>query len=92
MRLAERTAVVTGAASGIGQATLELFLAEGARVAAVDRDGEALATLFGGRADVVPFVGDVTDEAFATRVVAETVASPAAIEAELGALLRALSG
>ncbi|MFM7262775.1 MAG: SDR family NAD(P)-dependent oxidoreductase [Acidimicrobiales bacterium] len=35
--------VVTGAASGMGRATAMLFADEGARVAAADRDGEALA-------------------------------------------------
>lgn len=36
-RLAGRRAIVTGAASGIGRATAELFAAQGARVLAVDR-------------------------------------------------------
>ena len=35
-RLAGKTAIVTGAASGIGRAAAELFAAEGARVVAVD--------------------------------------------------------
>ncbi|MBL8697824.1 MAG: SDR family oxidoreductase [Alphaproteobacteria bacterium] len=74
MRLAERVAIITGAASGIGRSTLELFLAEGARVAAVDRDGDTLSALCTGRENVVPAVGDVTDEGFAVRVVAETAA------------------
>ncbi|MEX2401146.1 MAG: SDR family oxidoreductase [Rhodothermales bacterium] len=43
-RLRDRVAVVTGAASGIGRATAVRFAAEGARVAALDIDGE------GGRA------------------------------------------
>ncbi|VTU17598.1 SDR family NAD(P)-dependent oxidoreductase [Variovorax sp. PBL-E5] len=38
MRLQGRTAVVTGANRGIGRATVERFLAEGARVLAVDLD------------------------------------------------------
>jgi NAD(P)-dependent dehydrogenase (short-subunit alcohol dehydrogenase family) len=41
-RLAGRTALVTGAAHGIGRATAEAFSAEGARVALLDADAEAL--------------------------------------------------
>jgi 3-oxoacyl-[acyl-carrier protein] reductase len=43
MRLKDRRAIVTGAASGIGQATAALFAAEGARVLAVDRPGSGVA-------------------------------------------------
>lgn len=42
-RLAGKAAIVTGAASGIGRASAELFAAEGARVLAVDRPGANLA-------------------------------------------------
>ncbi len=38
MRLKERTAIITGAAAGIGRATARLFAAEGARVALFDID------------------------------------------------------
>ncbi len=41
-RLEGRKAIVTGAASGIGRASAELFAAEGARVLAVDRPGADL--------------------------------------------------
>lgn len=43
-RLTGKTAVITGAGSGIGAATAELFAREGARVVAADRDGERAAT------------------------------------------------
>ena len=46
-RFEGRTAVVTGAASGIGRATAERLRDEGAAVLAVDRNGELLATLDG---------------------------------------------
>lgn len=45
MRLAGKLAVVTAAASGMGRAGVELFLREGARVAAVDINADALAHL-----------------------------------------------
>lgn len=41
-RLEGRRAIVTGAASGIGRASAELFASEGARVLAVDRPGANL--------------------------------------------------
>jgi len=43
LRLEGRAAIVTGAASGIGQATADLFAREGAMVLAVDRPGTGLA-------------------------------------------------
>jgi 3-oxoacyl-[acyl-carrier protein] reductase len=46
-RLEGRSAVVTGAARGIGRATAEVYAREGARVLVVDRDAEAAATAAG---------------------------------------------
>jgi NAD(P)-dependent dehydrogenase (short-subunit alcohol dehydrogenase family) len=44
-RLKSRVAIITGAASGIGRATVLRFLKEGAVVWAVDSDGEGLDNL-----------------------------------------------
>ena len=67
-RLDGRRMLVTGAASGIGRATAELFLREGAQVAFVDRDERVLAhaTQSGG----IGLVCDVTSEAEVNRTVA----------------------
>jgi NAD(P)-dependent dehydrogenase (short-subunit alcohol dehydrogenase family) len=45
MRLAHKTAIITGAASGIGRATAQLFAQHGARLLLVDRDGDPLHAL-----------------------------------------------
>ncbi len=58
-RLRGKVAVITGAARGIGRATMEVFLAEGARVVAADLDATTLAEVAG---DAVTVVGDVSVE------------------------------
>lgn len=55
-------AVVTGAASGIGRATVELLTARGGRMVAVDLDS-AVHDVFDGHDAVRPLVGSVTDVA-----------------------------
>ncbi|MFI5011607.1 MAG: SDR family NAD(P)-dependent oxidoreductase [Hyphomicrobiales bacterium] len=78
--LAGRHILVTGGAKGIGAATVERFMAEGAKVAILDRDGPALspfAARFGGSLFAV--VADVGDP----RGVAEAVSACAR---ELGAV------
>ena len=66
-RLEGRTAVVTGAASGIGLAIVEAFVGEGMRVLMVDIDEESLGThasrLSDQGAHVFAVAADVTDPA-----------------------------
>ncbi len=61
--MTDKTALVTGAARGIGLATTKLFLAEGWRVAMIDRDTEALADESAQLDGVLPVVCDVSDPA-----------------------------
>jgi len=63
---AGRVAIVTGAASGIGLATVELLHRRGARIVAVDRHDD-IKTL--AREGIVPLVVDVAREASATLAV-----------------------
>lgn len=55
-----KTAIVTGAARGIGLATTHLFLEEGRRVAMVDRDAGALMEAARDLDGVLPLVCDVS--------------------------------
>ncbi len=63
-----RRAVVTGAASGIGQAVALRLLREGVHVVAVDRNEAGLGRVVDAGAE--PFVGDLTSEADRDRLVA----------------------
>lgn len=74
MRLENKTAIITGGASGIGAATVRRFVGEGARVTIADRDverGVALATEIG---DAALFVAtDVTVEEDVAAAIARTI-------------------
>jgi len=70
----DRVAFITGGVSGIGLATARRLLESGWKVAAVDRDEKALASLrkeLGGRPDVFIAALDVTDESAVDATVAK---------------------
>ena len=56
----QKTAIVTGAARGIGLATTRAFLGEGRRVAMIDRDGPALMAAAAELTGVLPVLCDVS--------------------------------
>jgi 3-oxoacyl-[acyl-carrier protein] reductase len=72
-RLADKSAVVTGAANGIGRAIALRFAEEGARLVLVDIDSAALdrvaAEIAKAGGSAYPVVADVTEEAPATAAV-----------------------
>ena len=79
MKLSGRHIVITGAASGIGRATAEMFVREGAQVALLDIDAQAVqaaAQAIGGTA--VPV--DVTSEASVRDAVAQAEAALGGID------------
>ncbi len=78
-RLEHKTAIVTGGASGMGQAICQTFAQQGATVIVADIQDELAATVVsaiarsGGKASAVH--ADVTDESSVRRLVAETLQS-----------------
>jgi NAD(P)-dependent dehydrogenase (short-subunit alcohol dehydrogenase family) len=72
-RLAGKVAIVTGAASGIGEATARLFAAEGATVIAVDRPESPILAVHAGAARIVPVAKDVTVDDAPAHVLAEAL-------------------
>lgn len=77
MRLKEKVAIVTGAASGIGRAAVKRFVEEGARVVACDINEGVLGNLAGElgieSVELETAVGDVCQRADAERMVADAV-------------------
>ncbi|WP_417584675.1 SDR family NAD(P)-dependent oxidoreductase [Pelagibacterium sp.] len=72
MDIAGKTAIVTGAASGLGAATANALVGAGAKVAILDRDadrGALMATQIGGRF----FPCDVSDAASAEEAIADAI-------------------
>ncbi len=79
--MTRKTAIITGAARGIGLATAKLFLAEGRKVAMVDRDGEELARATKGLKNTVPLVIDISDPAQVAQMAAEATAALGRVDA-----------
>lgn len=80
--MADKVAVVTGAARGIGLATTQLFIEMGWLVAMLDLDGEELAKASGGFGQAVSaFDCDVSDPDAVERVIADVMAHFGRIDA-----------
>ena len=69
----DRTALVTGAARGIGLATTKSFLAAGWRVAMIDRDAPALVEAADGLAKAQTFTCDVSEPDAVTAMMGEVI-------------------
>ena len=89
--LAGRTAVVTGAASGLGRAMALAMAEAGAAIVAVDRDVEGLASFIGSApGEVLTLGGDVADLAFLEHCLAASIARFGRVDILLCAAGRAL--
>jgi NAD(P)-dependent dehydrogenase (short-subunit alcohol dehydrogenase family) len=82
MRLSNKCAIITAAASGMGRAGVELFAREGARVAAVDINADALAAL----------AADMKRRGVTIETVQADLSDPAAARAAIEAATRRLDG
>ena len=74
MSLKGKVAIITGAASGIGEATAHRFVTEGAHVVGYDIDHAGLAAIAEKEPSIHTRTGDVADSTLAKKVVEETIA------------------
>jgi 2-keto-3-deoxy-L-fuconate dehydrogenase len=77
MKLKDKVAIVTGAASGIGAASARLFAAEGAKLALVDLDevgiGQVAADIEGRGGEAITIAGNVSEGVVARDGVAKVL-------------------
>lgn len=77
MAFSGKVVIVTGAASGIGASTAELFIQEKAAVVLVDKDGERLGSVVDrcqkNTHEVLSITADVSDDKEAKRIIEETM-------------------
>lgn len=78
MRFKDKVVIITGGASGIGAATAECFISEGASVVICSKSNKAMGVSekFKKRYKnkrIMPFVGDVSQEDYAIKLVRNTV-------------------
>jgi meso-butanediol dehydrogenase / (S,S)-butanediol dehydrogenase / diacetyl reductase len=71
--MSQKTALITGAARGIGLATTHRFLADGWTVAMIDRDADALLAAADGLHEAFPIIADVSVPDQVTRLIADTL-------------------
>ena len=79
--MTQKTAIVTGAARGIGLATTKQFLSEGRRVAMIDRDADVLMAEAGQLDNVLPVVCDVSQPDQVAAMIAEVAEAFGRIDA-----------
>ena len=76
-----KTAIVTGAARGIGLATTRLLLGDGYSVAMVDRDEAELTKASGDLENVKPLFLDISQPAAADKMISDTLATFGRVDA-----------
>lgn len=77
MKLLDKIAVISGAGKGIGKATAELFLKEGAKVVLTSRNSSELEMIRENRndrkSDIITIAGDISKEETVDRIITETI-------------------
>ncbi|MDR1966343.1 MAG: SDR family oxidoreductase [Synergistaceae bacterium] len=79
-RLEGRVAAITGASSGIGRKTAEVFAEQGASVAAIDLDESGAKALMAGGGNVRFFMADITSEEDVKKAMKSAISSFGALD------------